>query len=193
MRADVLTATSGSPLVKKSRPKRGRLIKCSPALRIAASARSRCARPSANAGASSSAGSAGSGKEQARLEEREPRRHDQIVGGKLEAQFAGGLDEQQILFGERENGNARQVDPLPSSEFQQEVERAFETIEVDGERGLARRLSEVEIGAKPFRCQRITSVAHGGAPGGAGKGGPSLFDRRRCSERPEIYGFLLIV
>ena len=27
----------------------------------------------------------GSGKEQTRLEEREPRRHDQIVGGKLEA------------------------------------------------------------------------------------------------------------
>src|SRR5271154_1562478 len=114
----------------------------------------------------------GSGKEQTRLEERQPRRHDQIVGGKLKAQFAGGFDEQQILFGEREDGNARQVDPLPSSELQQEVKRSFETIEVDGERCLARRLSEVEIGAKPIRCQRITSVAHGGAPGGVRQGRP---------------------
>ena len=38
------------------------------------------------------------------------------------------------------------IDPLPPRKLQQEVERAFETIEVDGERGLARRLSEVEIG-----------------------------------------------
>ena len=91
----------------------------------------------------------GSGKKQTRLEKRKPRRHDQIVGGKLEAQFSRGLDEQQILLGQRENGNARQVDPLPSSKLQQQVKRAFETIEIDGERGLARRLSEVEIATKP--------------------------------------------
>ena len=123
----------------------------------------------------------GSGKEQTRLEEREPRRHDQIVGGKLEAQFARGLDEEQILFGQREDGNARQVDPLPAGKLQQQVKRAFETIEVDGERGLARRLSEVEIATKPIRCQRITSSAHGGAPAGVRQGRPKTRLNRRAA------------
>jgi hypothetical protein len=61
------------------------------------------------------------------------------------------------LFGEREDGNARQVDSLPPGQLQQQVERAFETIEVDGESRLARRLSEVEIDPKRIRSQRITS------------------------------------
>ena len=65
-----------------------------------------------------------------------------------------------------------QVDPLPSGELQQQVERAFETIEVDGERGLTRRLSEVEIATKAVRFQRITSYAHGGAPAGGRQGAP---------------------
>ncbi len=151
-------------------PQAGRLIRCSPASRIAASARSRCARPSASAGASSSAGSAGRGKKQTRLQKREPRRHDQIVGGKLEAQFARGLDEAQILLGQRQDGDARQVDPLPSGKLQQQVKRAFETVEIDGERGLASRLSKVEIDAKRVRCQRITSLAHGEAPAGGRQG-----------------------
>src|SRR3984957_7540196 len=112
------------------------------------------------------------GEEQTRLEERQPRRHDQIVGGKLETQFAGGFDKQQILLSERQNGDARQVDPLPSSKLEQQVKRPLETIEVDGERGFARRPSEVEICAKPFRCQRITSATHRAAPGGVRQGRP---------------------
>ncbi len=131
----------------------------------------------------------GSGKEQTRLEERQPRRHDQIVGGKLEAQFARGFDEQQILLGERQDGDARQVDPLPSSKLQQEVERPLETIEVDGERRLARRLSEVEIGAKPIRCQRITSVAHGEAPAEVRQGRPETSSTGGWSERAKILWF----
>ncbi len=92
-----------------------------------------------------------SGKEQARLEKREPRGHHQIVRGKLKSQFSRGLDEAQILFSERKDGDARQVDPLPSGKLQQQVKRAFETIEVDCERGLARRLSAVEIDSKSIR------------------------------------------
>ena len=112
----------------------------------------------------------GGGKKQTRLQKREPRRHDQIVGGKLETQFARGFDEEQILLGEREDGDARQVHPLPSGKLQQQVKRAFETVEIDGERRLANGLSKVEIDAKCVRFQRITSLAHGGAPAGVRQG-----------------------
>ena len=162
----------------------------SPALRIAASARSRCARPSASAGASRSVGLRRRGKKQTRLQKREPRRHDQIVGGKLEAQFARGFDEEQILLGQREDGNARQIDPLPSGKLQQQVKRTFETIEIDGERGLARRLSEVEIDTK--RCPFPTNHLLGAC---WRTGRSQARGRRACStgrvsfEQIKIYGF----
>jgi hypothetical protein len=36
-------------------------------------------------------------------------------------------------------------------------------------------------------------VAHGGAPRGVRQGRRDLFDRRRCSQQPEMYGFRVIV
>ena len=124
----------------------------------------------------------GGGKKQTRLQKGEPRGHDQIVGGELEPQFPRGLDEAQILLRQREDGDARQIDPLAPGELQQQVERAFEAIEVDGESGLARRLGEVEISPKRVRCQRITSFAHRGAPAGVRQGALRLVSTR-CSER----------
>ena len=43
------------------------------------------------------------GKKQARLQKGEPGGHDQIVGGEFEPQLARGLDEREILLGERQD------------------------------------------------------------------------------------------
>src|ERR1051326_472451 len=73
---------------------------------------------------------------QARLEIGEPRRHPQIIGGKLHAQLPRRLDKREILVGERENGNLGQVDLLLAREDQQQVERPLEALHVDDERRL---------------------------------------------------------
>ena len=45
------------------------------------------------------------GQQQARFQERQPRRHHQIVGGKLQPDLPRRLDEHQILVGQRQNRN----------------------------------------------------------------------------------------
>ncbi len=93
----------------------------------------------------------GGGKKQTRLQKGEPSGHDQIVGGELEPKLARRLDELEVLLGERQDRDARQVDPLPSGKLQQQVERAFETVEVDSESRFARGLDKVEVDSKRVR------------------------------------------
>ncbi len=47
------------------------------------------------------------------------------------------LDEGEVLLGERQHRNARQVDLLAAGELEQEVERPLEAVEIDREGGLA--------------------------------------------------------
>ncbi len=74
--------------------------------------------------------------QQPRFEERQPRRHHQIIGGKLQANFARGLDEDQILIGQRQNGNLVQVHLLLPRQRQQQIERAFIALDIDHQRRL---------------------------------------------------------
>ena len=49
------------------------------------------------------------------------------------------LDEQQILLGERQDGDPVQVHLLPAGEFEKQVERSLETVHVDAQGRLALR------------------------------------------------------
>ena len=79
----------------------------------------------------------GFGQQQPRLQEGEPRRHHQIIGGKFEADFAGRLDEDEILIGQRQDGNLGEIDLLLPRQRQQQVERALIALDVDDQRRLA--------------------------------------------------------
>ncbi len=85
-----------------------------------------------SAGTSSVPG--GAGNEQARFEIGKPGRHHQIVGGQFQLQFARTLDELEILLGQRQNGNLRQIDLVMAGKFQQQVEWSFEAIDIDDQR-----------------------------------------------------------
>ena len=74
--------------------------------------------------------------QQARFEVGEPRRHHQIIGGELEPQLARRLDEGEILVGERQDRNLGEVDLLLARQRQQQIERAFEALDVDDQRRL---------------------------------------------------------
>lgn len=76
------------------------------------------------------------GNEQLRLEIGKPGCHDEVIGCKLDADTPGAFDEQQILLGERQHRNARQIDLLVAGEIEQQVERAFEAGDVDHQRRL---------------------------------------------------------
>ena len=116
----------------------------------------------------------GRGKKQTGLQKREPCGHDQVIRGKLETQLSRGLDEEQILLGQRQDGDARQIHPLPSSEFQQQIKRTFETVEIHRKRRLASGLITVEIDTKCVRFQRITSAAACWRTGKSQARGPAL-------------------
>ena len=75
--------------------------------------------------------------QQPRFQERQPRRHHQIVGGKLEPDFPRRLDEHQILVGQRQNGNLGEIDLLLPRQRQQQVERALIALDIDDQRRLA--------------------------------------------------------
>jgi hypothetical protein len=76
------------------------------------------------------------GQEQARLQVGEPGGHDQIIGGELEAQAAGSLDEGEILLGERQDRDAGDVDLLARASVEQQIERPLEAVDVDDQRRL---------------------------------------------------------
>ncbi len=79
------------------------------------------------------------GQQQPRFQERQPRRHHQIIGGKLEANFPGRLDEDEVLVGQRQNGNLGQIDLLLPRQRQQQVERTLIALDIDHQRRLAFR------------------------------------------------------
>ena len=81
-------------------------------------------------------GSGPRSQQQARLEIGEPRRHHQIVGGKLEAQFPHLLDEGEVLVGQRQDRDLGEVDLLLARQRQQQIERPFEALDVDDQRRL---------------------------------------------------------
>ena len=93
-------------------------------------------------------GRLGRWQQEAGFEKREPRGHDQIIGGQFQAKLAGGLDEEEVLLRQRQNGNPREIDFLPPRQFKQKVKRSLEPVEIDGERRLAGRLDVIEAVTK---------------------------------------------
>ncbi len=55
------------------------------------------------------------------------------------------LDEGEVLLGERQHRNTRQIDLLEARELEQEVERPLEAVEIDGEGGLAFRPVDLKL------------------------------------------------
>ena len=128
---------SGLPRGKMSRCNCGRFISRFEASRIASSRRSRLASAVAISSALGPSAVGGLRQQQPRFQERQPRRHHQIVGGKLEPDFSRGLDEHQILVGQRQDGNLGEIDLLLPRQRQQQIERAFIALDVDDQRRLA--------------------------------------------------------
>src|SRR5262249_580149 len=92
--------------------------------------------------------------------------HDQIIRGKLHAQLARRFDEREVLVGEREDGNLREVDFLLAREDEQQVERSLETFHVDDERRLVGGALRRDLGIKAelfFAHERPASSARTGA------------------------------
>ena len=104
---------------------------------MASSRRSRLASAVAISSALGPSARGGFGQQQPRFQEREPRRHHQIVGGKLEPDFSGRLDEDEILIGQRQDGNLGEIDLLLPRQRQQQVERALIALDIDDQRRLA--------------------------------------------------------
>src|SRR5262249_26895515 len=74
-------------------------------------------------------------------------RHHEIVGGEFEPHLARGLDEFEILVGERKDGDFGEIDLLLARQREEKVERAFESLDVNDQRafGARRRLGEIRI------------------------------------------------
>ena len=142
---------SGMPRWNTSRPSRLRVISCAAASRMASSRIRRNDRRRASSSALGFVALAGLARQQQpRLEVREPRRHDEIVGGKLEPQLLRLADEAEILVGERQHGDLGEVDLLRARQRQQQIERALEAGDVDDERVLVVEVS-VDDGLLPRR------------------------------------------
>ena len=100
------------------------------------------------------------GQQQPRFQVGEPGGHHQVIGGELEPQFARRLDEGEILVGELEDRNSRQVDLLAARKLKQQVERPLEPVDIDVERRFARATVELEVVAlRQRRPTRIASLA----------------------------------
>src|SRR6516162_1639440 len=84
--------------------------------------------------------------QQARLQIGEPRRHHEIVGRQLESELARLLDEGEILVCERQDRNFGEVDLLLAGEREQQVEGAFEALDIDHQCRFARRPVHCEVG-----------------------------------------------
>ena len=77
------------------------------------------------------------GNQQLRLEIGEPGRHHEIVGGKFQPQLSRVFDKDEILLGERQDGDSRQIDLLVARKVQEQIERTFETGDIDDQRRIA--------------------------------------------------------
>src|ERR1044072_3721665 len=125
---------SGAPRPNTSRPSCGRPVSWSAALRIASRGRSR----SASAGAMSSGlgpiSPSATGLSRRDLVEANPRRNHQRAARELETNLARLLDEGEVLVGERQDRDLRQVHLLLARERQQQIERTLEARNVDDQR-----------------------------------------------------------
>ncbi len=74
--------------------------------------------------------------QQPRFEKRQPRRHHQIIGGKLQPDLPRRLDEDEVLVGQRQDGNLGEIDLLLPRQRQQQIERALIALDIDDQRGL---------------------------------------------------------
>src|SRR5215813_6962690 len=84
--------------------------------------------------------------QQARLQIGEPRRHHEIVGRQLESELARLLDEGEILVCERQDRNFGEVDLLLAGQREQQVEWAFEALDIDHQCRLARCPLHFDVG-----------------------------------------------
>src|SRR5215212_5518330 len=74
----------------------------------------------------------------ARLQIGNPRCHHEIIGRELKPQPARLFDERKELVGQRENGNFGEVHLLLTRKHQQQIERTFETFDVNDQSRLVR-------------------------------------------------------
>ncbi len=74
--------------------------------------------------------------QQPRFQKRQPCRHHEIIGGKLEPDLPGGLDEHQVLIRQRQDGDLGEIDFLLARQREQQVERALIALDIDDQRGL---------------------------------------------------------
>ena len=73
------------------------------------------------------------GQQQARLQVGQPRRHHQIIGGQLQVGAPGADDEGQVLLGQLQDGDLRQVHLLVAGQGQKQVDGTLEAVDVDDE------------------------------------------------------------
>ena len=166
---------SGSPRWNTSRCSCGRPISWPATSRNASSRFSRQASALAMSSAVGPSGVAGLRQQQPRFQIGEPRRHHQIVGGELEPQLPRLLDEGEVLLGQRQDRNLGEIDLLLAGQRQQQVERAFEALDVDDQR----RLVGAAVGQFRSRMPRLRSS------GGPGRHhGGELASRRRQDRSP---------
>ena len=128
--------------------------------------------------------------QQARLEIGEPRRHHEIVGGKFEPQLARLLDEGEILVGERQDRDLREIDLLLARERQQQIERAFEALDIDdqrllvgGEIGRKRSFRSSSAIMRSPSCRRIPARARATSNGAGARRRRRAPHRRAASPR----------
>jgi hypothetical protein len=68
--------------------------------------------------------------QQPRLEEGQPRRHDEVIGRELDPQALGPLDEIEVLLRQLQHRHLPQVDLLRAAEREQQVERPLEAVDI---------------------------------------------------------------
>ncbi len=89
--------------------------------------------------------------QQPRFEIGEPRRHHEIVGRDLELERARIVEEGEILLDQRQDRQFAQIDLLRARQRQQQVERAFPAVDIDGER---------VVGVHEIRLARMAAPAN---------------------------------
>ena len=80
------------------------------------------------------------GQQQARFQPCEPGRHHQPVSGELQFDFPRALNYREKLIDQREDGDFAEIEFLAARQFQQQVERPLEPVEMQHQ---------------PARCQRV--------------------------------------
>src|SRR5262249_51131902 len=79
-------------------------------------------------------------KQEPRLQICQPSRHDEIIRREFDPQITRGRDIFEILLDERKKGNVAQIHFLAARKVKQEIERAFESGDVDHEGAVLARV-----------------------------------------------------